>query len=105
MVDEGPESIKVGNNKEGEDEMTVVVPPPKGTKLSGEPGKDEQGDVSMDSMEHVENASSEAQIDPKVKAVTGQSILSFCDLTSNPISMNLLCKLTMFQTSKPTLPR
>lgn len=70
MVD-GPEKVKIG--KEGEDEMTVVVPPPKGSKLSGEPGKDYEGDIAMDNTEGAETTGPEAnQVDPKVKAVTGQ---------------------------------
>ncbi|KAL2058480.1 hypothetical protein ABVK25_001208 [Lepraria finkii] len=67
MVD-GPEKVKIG--KEGEDEMTVVVPPPKGSKLSGEPGKDYEGDIAMDNTEGAETTGPEAnQVDPKVKAV------------------------------------
>ena len=72
MVDDGPEKVKLG--KEGDDEMTVVVPPPKGSKLSGEPGKDEEGDVAMDNAETAEAAGPNAdRVDPKVKAVAGQS--------------------------------
>ena len=32
----------------GDDEMTVVVPPPKGGKLNGQPEKDSEGDTSME---------------------------------------------------------
>lgn len=72
MVDDGPEKVKLG--KEGDDEMTVVVPPPKGSKLSGDPGKDEEGDISMDNAEAAEAAGSDAdRVDPRVKAVAGQS--------------------------------
>ncbi|KAK3173385.1 hypothetical protein OEA41_006714 [Lepraria neglecta] len=69
MVDDGPEKVKIGN--EGEDEMTVVVPPPNSSKLSGEPGKDDEGDIAMDNTEGAETTGPEAnQVDPKVKAVT-----------------------------------
>ncbi len=71
MVDDGPEKIKIGTNKDGEDEMTVVVPPPKGVKLSGEPGKDEEGDVAMENTVSVEDVSHEAKADPKLKAIAG----------------------------------
>ena len=72
MVDNGPEKVKLG--KEGDDKMTVVVPPPKGSKLSGEPGKDEEGDVTMDNAEAAEAGGPDAdRVDPKVKAVAGQS--------------------------------
>ena len=77
MADDGPEKVKVGNGKDGEDEMTVVVPPPKSSKLSGEPGKDEEGDVAMENTDNTQAASSETQIDPKVKAVAGQSQLLY----------------------------
>ncbi len=75
MVDDGPEKVKLG--KEGDDEMTVVVPPPKGSKLSGEPGNYEEGDVAMDNAEAAEAAEAAGpdvdRVDPKVKAVAGQS--------------------------------
>lgn len=70
MVDDGPEKVKVAN-KDGEDEMTVVVPPLKSSKLSGELGKDEEGDVAMDNTESAETSKPEAAVDPKLKAVAG----------------------------------
>ena len=75
MVDDGSEKVKVGNNKDGDEEMTVVVPPPKSSKLSGEPGKDEEGDVAMDNSENAQTSGIEAKVDPKVKAIAGQSNL------------------------------
>lgn len=68
MVDDGSEKVKVG-----EEEMTVVVPPPKSSKLSGESGKDGEGDTAMGNADNTQSASSEAHVDPKIKAVTGQS--------------------------------
>ena len=70
MVDDGPEKVKIGTNTEGEDEMTVVVPPPKSSKLSGEPSKDEEGDVAMENTDKSENVGPE--LDPKAKAVAGK---------------------------------
>ena len=70
MVDDGPEKVKVGTNNDGEDEMTVVVPPPKSSKLSGEPGKDEEGDVAMENAEKSDSVIPE--LDPKAKAVAGK---------------------------------
>ena len=75
MVDDGPEKVKVGNDHDGDEEMTVVVPPPKSSKLSGEPGKDEEGDVAMDNIENAQTPGTETKVDPKVKAVAGQSTL------------------------------
>ena len=70
MVDDGPEKVKVGTNNEGEDEMTVVVPPPKSSKLSGEPGKDEEGDTAMENTEKSDSVIPE--LDPQAKAVAGK---------------------------------
>ena len=70
MVDDGPEKVKLGTNKEGEDEMTVVVPPPKGSKLSGEPSKDDEGDIAMENIDKPSSVSPE--LDPKAKAVAGK---------------------------------
>ena len=75
MVDNGPEKVKIGTNNEGEDEMTVVVPPPKSSKLSGEPSKDEEGDVAMENAEKSEGVSPE--LDPKAKAVAGKRSSAF----------------------------
>ena len=70
MVDDGPEKVKAGDHK-GEDEMTVVVPPPKSSKLAGD-GPDSQDQTAMEGVEETEKQSSEAEkIDPKVKAITG----------------------------------
>lgn len=70
MVDEGPEKVKIGTNKDGEDEMTVVVPPPKSSKLSGEPSHDEEGDIAMENIDKSDSVSPE--LDPKAKAVAGK---------------------------------
>ena len=70
MVDDGPEKVKV-NGVDGDEEMTVVVPPPNSSKLAGEPSKDAEGDVTMDDTDAAER---EVPIDPKVKAVAGEYI-------------------------------
>lgn len=55
--------------KEGEDEMTVVVPPSKGSKLSGLPQKDDDGDLHMD-VDGVNGVETEEEkVDPVAKAV------------------------------------
>ena len=69
MVDDGPEKVKVGTNKEGEEEMTVVVPPPNSSKLSGEPSRDEEGDIAMENIDKSDRVNPE--LDPKVKAIAG----------------------------------
>lgn len=68
MVNDGPEKAKAGI-KEGEEEMTVVVPPPKSSKLSGEPSKDQEGDITMENTDKSSSVSPE--LDPKAKAIAG----------------------------------
>ena len=64
---------KPGKDKDGDEEMTVVVPPSKGSKLSGEPAKDEEGDVAMNGASESEvKEPVEPVVDPKVKAITGK---------------------------------
>lgn len=78
MKDDKPTSLKGKKGKDGEDEMTVVVPPSKGSKLSAPPPKDGDGDVAMDgSMETAETAEDESEKeDPVAKAVAGISHLA-----------------------------
>ena len=72
MVDDGPDKFKSSSRREGEDEMTVVVPPPKGSKLSEDHGKDAEGDVDMDDTEKSnDETSKKEEVDPKTKAITG----------------------------------
>ena len=100
MVDDGPEKVKVGTSNEGEDEMTVVVPPPKSSKLSGEPGKDDEGDVAMGNTDKSDVVSPE--LDPKAKAVAGKrlrQLQSLGELAQNFMTNGLII---LFQTSKRT---
>ena len=65
---------KPGKDKDGDEEMTVVVPPPKASKLSGAPQKDPEGDIAMNGAAEVEAKESVEQVeDPKNKAVAGMS--------------------------------
>ena len=74
MSDEKTPMPKSGSAKDGEDEMTVVVPPSKGSKLIPEHSEDADGDVSMDpTPETVENT----EADPGAKAIAGLSNASF----------------------------
>ena len=67
---------KPGKDKDGDEEMTVVVPPSKGSKLSGKPSEDDGGDVSMNGTEEaVGEEDGRVSIDPKVKAVSGRRTL------------------------------
>ena len=100
MVDDGPEKVKVGTSNEGEDEMTVVVPPPKSSKLSGEPGKDDEGDVAMGNTDKSDVVSPE--LDPKAKAVAGKrlrQLQSLGEFAQNFMTDGLII---LSQTSKQT---
>jgi 26S proteasome regulatory subunit N3 len=75
MEDESSKSTgrtKSVKDKDGDEEMTVVVPPPKATKLAGVPQKDDDGDIAMNGTVDVEvNESAESAEDPKTKTITG----------------------------------
>jgi hypothetical protein len=79
MKDDAPAPLKGGKGKkakEGEEEMTVVVPPSKGSKLSAPPPKDTDGDVAMDSVEEVAKEDEGAvKVDPVAKAIAGMLTL------------------------------
>ncbi|OOF98553.1 hypothetical protein ASPCADRAFT_393993 [Aspergillus carbonarius ITEM 5010] len=59
-------SFNASQDRKGDEKMTVVVPPPKGSRLSGEKGTDQEGDVAMEGAEGEEG---EPEVDPKVKAI------------------------------------
>lgn len=74
MKDDAPAPLKGGKGKktkEGEEEMTVVVPPSKGSKLASL-REDGDGDVVMDGAgEGNGEDGAEVVVDPVVKAVAG----------------------------------
>ena len=75
MTDDAAARVKASGAKEGDDEMTVVVPPSKSSKLSGNPGQDLEGDITMESTEKSEADEPESEpqtVDPKVKTISGQ---------------------------------
>ncbi len=64
---------KPGKDKDGDEEMTVVVPPAQGSKLSGEPARDDEGDIAMNGASEDEvKEPAEPVVDPKSKAITGK---------------------------------
>ena len=74
MEDDGAGKSRPNGTKEGEDEMTVVVPPPNSSKLSGQPVKEVEVDVDMDEVQHPPNGDIQGadHVDPKVKATSGK---------------------------------
>lgn len=74
MGDNEAERVKVGTSKDGEDEMTLVVPPPKSSKLNGAPGEDAEGDVEMQGSEKEANGAEAETIDSRTKAIAGELV-------------------------------
>ena len=74
MTEEDPEHSKSGNTQGADDEMTVIVPPSKGPKLSGEPGQDPEGDVEMGDTDKENAETKEKPIDPKKQAIVGKQV-------------------------------
>ncbi|KAL4894231.1 proteasome regulatory subunit C-terminal-domain-containing protein [Aspergillus ambiguus] len=60
-------SYTASKDRKGDEKMTVVVPPSKGSRLSADKGQDQEGDVAMEGAEGDEKK--EPEVDPKVKAV------------------------------------
>ncbi|KAH0543309.1 hypothetical protein FGG08_002372 [Glutinoglossum americanum] len=68
---EPPTKVKQGKDKDGDEEMTVVVPPSKGLKLSGEVVKSRESDVVMEGSDEVKDeTAAEVKEDPVAKAVS-----------------------------------
>jgi 26S proteasome regulatory subunit N3 len=75
MKDDAPAPLKGGKGKKAkegsEEEMTVVVPPSKVSKLSAPPPKDNGGDVPMDGSEEGAEDDGAVKVDPVAKTVSG----------------------------------
>ncbi|CCC09632.1 hypothetical protein SMACR_03664 [Sordaria macrospora] len=56
------------SGKQGEDEMTVVVPPPKNKQSSAQPPNDADGDIAMG--DDTKAGEAEAQVDPVAQAMS-----------------------------------
>ena len=63
-----------GGQKDADEEMTVVVPPPNSSKLSAEPEKDGEGDETMDDAE-AGDEQGETEVDPRAQTITGTKTL------------------------------
>ncbi|CAG7915614.1 unnamed protein product [Penicillium olsonii] len=64
-------SFNANKNRKGDEKMTVVVPPTKGSRSSG---KDKEEDVTMEGAEDGDAENSEPEVDPRTKAIQGSSI-------------------------------
>lgn len=65
------EKAKAVRDKDGDESMTVVVPPPKSSKSVAEAGGDQEGDTAMDVVEQSNTETPDDRIDPKAKAIQG----------------------------------
>lgn len=61
-------SFNTSKDRQGDEKMTVVVPPTKGSRLPGD--QDKEGDVAMEGDE-VADAQKADEVDPKAKAIQG----------------------------------
>ncbi|KAH8428983.1 proteasome regulatory particle lid subunit RPN3 [Aspergillus melleus] len=57
----GVEDVEMGED--------TAVPPTKGSRLSGDKGQDQEGDVAMEGAEGDESQNPESEVDPKTKAI------------------------------------
>jgi len=62
---------KAGKDKDGDEEMTVVVPPSKGSKTSS-PDQQTDSDQTANGTADGADTSTESHIDPKEKAIAGE---------------------------------
>ncbi|KAE8395347.1 terpenoid synthase [Aspergillus alliaceus] len=60
-------SFNASQDRKGDEKMTVVVPPTKGSRLSGDKGQDQEGDVAMEGAEGDEKP--EPEVGPRAKAI------------------------------------
>jgi 26S proteasome regulatory subunit N3 len=66
---------KPGKDKDGDEEMTVVVPPSKAAKNPSNSGKDGEGDIAMNGIDEPESKTEADAADPQVKAVESRRSL------------------------------
>ena len=84
MGDDLEDTKKPNTSKDGDEEMTVVVPPPNSSKLSGQATRDDEGDVAMETSEKVEaDGSEDKEVDPVRKAESGKCSSSNVEVISH----------------------
>lgn len=63
-------SFNTSKDRNGDERMTVVVPPTKGSRSSGKAGQDKE-DVMMEGAEDGDAEKTEPEVDPTAKAIQG----------------------------------
>ena len=91
---------KSDKDKDGDEEMTVVVPPSKAFKNSDDLKKDEEGDTAMNGTLDPESKVFDDVVDPQAKAVDG-TLFSASDTVWSMFNPQFV--LTCEQLSKPIL--
>ena len=90
MTEEGSKpkkNVTAGKGKDGEDEMTVVVPPSRSSKTPPTGSKDAEMDDTTDVTAKADGVSPDPPLDPKEKAITGRKALA-----ESGVSIMLTCR-------------
>lgn len=74
---------KGGKDRDGEEEMTVVVPPPKGPKLTADPSRGQMSNGAMD-LDTADTEAPEEKLDPATKAVQGAYPIPYPTQSARP---------------------
>ena len=64
---------KSSKDKDGDEEMTVVLPPSKASKNSGIPGKEHEGEIAMNGTDESESKTADDAVDPQATAIDSRS--------------------------------
>lgn len=64
-------SLNARKNRSGDEKMTVVVPPAKGSKPPTQGDQDKDEDVAMEGANECDAEKTEPEVDPKTKAIQG----------------------------------
>ena len=98
-------SFNTRKDRNGDEKMTVVVPPTKGSKSSGKAGQEKE-DVTMEGAEDGDAEKTEPEIDPTAKAIQGESYPTSLAHEKKVLNLWLTTILpwTRWQTSRPISP-
>ena len=68
-----PKKLKSGEDNDGDEEMTVVVPPSKGSKASEQALEDVEDDITMKMATEAEDQSAgDSVVDHRARAIAGE---------------------------------
>lgn len=81
-------SFNSRKDRHGDEKMTVVVPPTKGSKASNKAGQDKDEDVTMEGAEDGDAEQTEPEVDPTTKAIQGLWPLSSFNRSKKNMSID-----------------